>query len=70
MIDVNNNKGVKPERMILMSDCKTENCIHCSVQNCVHHTENDSCKAGMIKIGNCTANCCSETCCDTFAARQ
>ncbi|MEE1053259.1 MAG: DUF1540 domain-containing protein [Acutalibacteraceae bacterium] len=53
-----------------MSNCKTENCISCSVKNCVHHTENDSCSAGTIKVGNRTACTCSETCCDTFKAKQ
>ena len=40
------------------------------VKNCVYHTMNDSCKAGTIKVGNSTANCCSETCCDTFEAKN
>ena len=54
----------------MMNDCKTENCIKCTVKNCVYHTMNDSCKAGTIKVGNSTANCCGETCCDTFEAKN
>lgn len=53
-----------------MNDCKTEACIHCSVKNCVYHTQNDSCKAGKISVGNSTACTHSETCCDTFEAKQ
>ncbi len=56
--------------MDMNSACKTENCIKCSVKSCVHHTENDSCSAGSIQVGNRTAQSCSETCCDTFKARH
>lgn len=53
-----------------MSECKTETCIACNVKNCVYHTMNDSCSAGRIQVGNYSAKSCSETCCDTFKAKQ
>ncbi len=54
-----------------MIDSKTtEKCIDCTVKNCVYHTSNNSCSAGAIKVGNSTACSCSETCCDTFKAKD
>ncbi len=46
--------------------CETRSCISCDVKNCIHHTENDTCAAGKIHVGNGSACDCSETCCDTF----
>ena len=49
-----------------MSDCKTLQCIACNVKNCVHHTTEDTCSAGKIRIGHGEASSSGETCCDTF----
>ena len=49
--------------------CKTESCIACSVKNCIHHTEEDTCSAGKIQVGNYSASTARETCCDTFKAK-
>lgn len=58
-----------PERMKNMSDCKTEQCIECSVKSCKYH-ENNRCFAGKIQVGNSTAKNTSETCCDTFKCKE
>ncbi|MBO4733730.1 MAG: DUF1540 domain-containing protein, partial [Clostridia bacterium] len=57
-------------RMIILTDCKTEQCINCTVKNCTYHTENNKCGAGKIEVGNSTAKSHSETCCDTFKCRE
>lgn len=41
-------------------------CVKCSVKNCVHHSPENYCQANGIEVGNSTACCQSETCCDTF----
>ncbi|MBR3300609.1 MAG: DUF1540 domain-containing protein [Clostridia bacterium] len=41
-------------------------CVKCSVKNCVHHSPDNYCRAQSIEVGNSTACCQSETCCDTF----
>ncbi|MBQ8533115.1 MAG: DUF1540 domain-containing protein [Clostridia bacterium] len=48
---------------------ETQACIDCTVKNCVYHTENDACSAGKIKVGNGSASCVGDTCCDTFRAK-
>jgi len=54
-----------------MSDCRqSKNCIRCSVKNCIHHSEENTCQAGKIQVGNSTACSCSETCCDTFKSKN
>ncbi|MCQ2454838.1 MAG: DUF1540 domain-containing protein [Clostridia bacterium] len=54
-----------------MLDCNsTESCVRCSVKNCIHHSNENTCEAGCISVGNSTACSCSETCCDTFKARD
>ena len=54
-----------------MSDCKCETklCVACDVCNCVHHTADDMCAAGRIRVGHGEASTCKDTCCDTFEAR-
>ena len=54
-----------------MSDCKCETklCVACDVRNCVHHTADDMCAAGKIRVGHGEASTCKDTCCDTFEAR-
>lgn len=52
-----------------MSECRTENCIACSVKNCVYHTMENTCSAGKIQVGNNSACTAKETCCDTFQAK-
>lgn len=54
-----------------MSDCKCETklCVACDVCNCVHHTPDDMCAAGKIRVGHGEASTCKDTCCDTFEAR-
>lgn len=49
-----------------MSDCKTSQCISCSVKNCVYHTVDDTCHAGQIRVGHGEASDSKDTCCDTF----
>ena len=44
--------------------------VKCSVKNCVHHSPENLCRAEFIEVGNSTACCQSETCCDTFKARD
>ncbi len=57
--------------MIDLSDCKCETklCVACDVKNCIHHTVDDMCSAGKIKVGNGEASNYTETCCDTFKAK-
>ena len=59
----------KDELIILDNKCETNYCISCNVKNCVHHTENDTCSAGKIQVGNSSATSVSDTCCDTFKSR-
>jgi hypothetical protein len=40
--------------------------IKCEVENCRHHTIDNCCDAGCIKVGPHKADCSSDTCCDTF----
>ena len=45
--------------------------IKCNVSNCVYHAKNDACEAGMIEVGPCsTCNCTTDTCCNTFKAKN
>ncbi len=44
--------------------------IICRVETCEYHAENDTCHAGNICVGGCTACDCGETCCNTFKARN
>ncbi|MBR4910295.1 MAG: DUF1540 domain-containing protein [Clostridia bacterium] len=53
-----------------MFDCKTEQCINCTVKNCEYHTDSNKCAAGKIEVGNSTAKTHSETCCDTFKCKN
>ena len=45
--------------------------IKCNVTNCVYHAKNNACEAGMIEVGPCdTCNCTTDTCCNTFKAKN
>lgn len=45
--------------------------IKCNVSNCVYHAKNNACEAGMIEVGPCdTCNCTTDTCCNTFKAKN
>lgn len=46
------------------------NGIVCNVETCVYHAKDNSCHAGTIKVGGCTACDCDQTCCDTFKAKN
>lgn len=46
-------------------DC-TISGIKCEVKNCVHHTSDNCCDAGCIKVGPYSAEKSEETACDTF----
>ncbi|MGI6279274.1 MAG: DUF1540 domain-containing protein [Acutalibacteraceae bacterium] len=48
---------------------ETLSCIACNVKNCVYHTENDSCDAGRIQVGDGAASSSKDTRCDTFKAK-
>ncbi len=46
--------------------CETKSCISCAVKNCVYHTDNDTCAAGKIHVGDGPVSSSKDTCCDTF----
>ncbi|MBR1969914.1 MAG: DUF1540 domain-containing protein [Clostridia bacterium] len=44
--------------------------VKCVVTACVHHTENDECLAGSIKVGGHNATDACQTDCETFDKRE
>ena len=52
-----------------MEENKTMHCINCTVTDCVHHTAQNRCDAGEIKVGRENAQKSEETCCDTFKSK-
>lgn len=44
--------------------------IKCDVKNCVHHTVDDCCDAGCIKVESSNATEVRETMCATFECKD
>ena len=47
-----------------------DNKIYCKACHCKYHNEKDECEASEIMVGNPTASCSKETCCDTFISKN
>ncbi len=44
--------------------------ITCEVSKCEHHTKDNCCSAGSIKVTGCSANTKQETDCSTFKQKM
>ena len=53
-----------------MEENKTMHCINCTVTNCIHHTAQDRCDAGEIKVCGEFADSDQQTCCETFRLKE
>ena len=52
------------------STCGTKNLgVKCEVQNCKYHSKDNRCYADCIQVGPNSADCCSDTVCETFEAK-
>ncbi|MDL2274236.1 DUF1540 domain-containing protein [Oscillospiraceae bacterium OttesenSCG-928-G22] len=51
------------------SDRGRINGISCTARNCIHHSENNCCTAGEIRVGTEYASEKAETICGTFEKR-
>ncbi|MBQ9945780.1 MAG: DUF1540 domain-containing protein [Clostridia bacterium] len=50
--------------------CKENSNISCDAVNCMYHVTDHGCTAESIKVSNCNACSCTDTCCATFKMKD